>query len=321
MIAPEWLERIIVVPRNGLGNRLQAWSSSAIAAAHLDVPLGVMWEPEDPSPASASALFDSTLLQRSFIERAELDDVIGAPHEELPRHLTVLAEQRLVVLAGHDMGEQHFMRSIAGALADDCRPHTLLIIAGGLFHLPGEGDFSHQREIFYRQIAWHPELVAATNADVTGNEPYGGLHIRQTDRSREAPTRRTIRSSLERLADVISERSLFVAADTAEGRERWSTEAAALGFHPWSAAHAEFERTSPGGALAAALDWLILARATGIAYPAASTFSAEAVIAAGARDRSVPMSASVARQRARVFGELVHAGTTYPTRRWGRDQA
>jgi hypothetical protein len=314
MGAPESLEQVVLVPRNGLGNRLQAWASAAIVAAQLDVPLRVMWEPEPPAPAAADDLFTPEALRRSFVDREWLDGLLDCRHEDLPRYLTVDASRRAVILAGHDRGEQVFMPDLPGALAHASQPRSLVIIAGGLFHLPSSEDFPRQRSYFYRALPWHAALVAAASEQSTPHQPYAALHIRQTDRSIEAPTAGALRRGLDRLARAVPERSLFIAADTPAARDRWMKESRERGFQPWHARDTVFERTVTSGALSAAVDWMLLAGATALVYPAASTFSAEAAVATGVTDASVPITASPARQRSRMWSGHVRNALTYPAR-------
>ena len=318
MLVPDSLDQVVLVPRNGLGNRLQAWASAAILAAQLDVPLKVMWEPERPAPAAPEDLFTAEALRTSFVGRAWLDELIGEAHELLPRYLTVHSSRGLVTLAGHDRGEQAFMTDLSAALCDPSRPHTLVIIAGGLFHMPSSEDFVRQRTLFYRALPWHHNLLSPSLAQIDRHAPYCALHIRQTDRSVEAPTRRTIRLGLESLAESSPERSLFIAADTSEGREMWAQDARQLGFDPWHSGDIVFDRTDVAGTVGAAMDWILLSRATALAYPAASTFSAEAAVASDSVATSISMRATQRRQQARMWRMRGHNALTYPSRHWRR---
>ena len=308
------LDEIVVVPRNGYVNRLQAWASATILAAQLDVPLRVVWETEDAAPAAPDQLFASALIARRFLDRASLDARLGSPHQHLPRYLTIDMERRLVVLAGHDRGEQVFMPELGGALGDQSRPTTLLIIAGGKFHVDSSEDFQAQRRLFYRRMTWSTDLDTSFNHEVAGHGSYVALHVRGTDRSRQAPPARTIRAGLDRLRDLTAERSLFIAADTAVGRDRWSSEADSLGFRPWSAREIDFDRSNAGSGVDALLDWRLLGASRGVVYTGASSFGEEAAIATGHLEACVPLSATSGRQRVRAASELGRAAITYPRR-------
>lgn len=321
MSAPESLERIILVPRNGLGNRLQAWSSAALIAQDWAIPLDVMWEPEVAAPTPASDLFagapDITGLDNAFLDRDSLDRILGADHETLPRYVYPNPGRNFVTLAGHDRGEQAFIDELLGCLHRDSRLKTLVIIAGGLFTLNPQdrSAFQHRRQDFYRAIPWHPSIQERVGESQPIGD-YSALHIRQTDRSNQAPTHRVIERTLRTVIHSGGASSLFIAADTSDGRNTWTRYSNALGFDPWSIAKMDFSRSAPTGGMSAAVDWITLSRSSLLAYPGASTFSAEACVANGGN--GIAMYASALTQRARSAQEGFGSILTYPKRRaWG----
>ena len=316
------MERIVLVPRNGLGNRLQAWSSASILARAWHVPLDVLWEPEPAAPAPFDQLFagppEFTGLNQSWLNRSALDEFIGAPHEDLPRYLTMSDDGRLAVLAGHDRGEQVFMDQVVALNERVGQPLTLVIIAGGLFHLHGsspdaERVFTAERREFYSSLQWHSEILhRAVEVSPTGD--YVALHLRTTDRSLEAPTDRVISSALAHMHSQLGIDSLFIAADTSEGRETWSTRARSLGFEPWSVDDTDFSRVTLSGGRSAAVDWLLLSRAQAITFAAASTFSWEASTAAGCE--TWPLVAGSFTKRLRRGRSHLRNVITYPSRKF-----
>lgn len=308
------LERIIVVPRNGYVNRLQAWASAAILGAELDVPVQVLWEPEPIAPASGTDLFADYRVRAPFVDSAAVTELLGHPHVETPRYLTVDADRRLVVLAGHDRGEQAFMAEVVRVLDHPCRPRALVIIAGGKFHLPEATSFERQRKIFYDGLAWHPSITERVEAELAQHQSYLGLHIRQTDRSREAPTARALRSALAELRDANEQRSLFIAADTIEAHDHWASVTRSLGFQPWRVDAVEFDRSRVGAGRDAMVDWILLGRAQAIVYSQASSFGEEAAVATGNAEACIALSANASRQRLRDGLGLARAALTYPSR-------
>lgn len=308
------LDRIVLVPRNGYVNRIQSWASAAILAADLDVSLKVAWEPEPVAPAAATDLFSSVRVDRSFVGSEEVTRIVGAPHAMLPRYLTVLPERRAVVLAGHDRGEQFFMPELESALNDPCRPTTLILIAGGKFHLPDAANFARQRRVFYRSLDWSNAIDSSFAAWSHGRPPYLAVHIRQTDRSREAPRANAIAKALRQLGERTGLTTVFIAADTGTAREQWLDIAARLGFAPWTATHDEAERSMVEGSVAAMVDWRLLGCSVALAYSATSSFGEEAAVAAGAADASIALSASPVRQRARAGRDAMRSALTHPRR-------
>lgn len=312
------LQRIIVVPRNGYANRLQAWASAAILGAELDVPVSVVWEPERIAPASADALFAPHRVTMSFIEAAELTAVLGRAHTDLPRSLHVDPDRRIVWLAGHDRGEQAFMEQLGWALADQSRPHTLVIIAGGHFHVPDATAFERQRQLFYGQLEWSEPIATRVSSLLADRGPYLGLHLRGTDRSRSAPTSRALHTAIDNLRYTTGLRALFIAADTAQTRHHWFTVAEQDGFAPWSSDSDAFDRTTEAAGLDALVDWILLGHAWAIAYSAESSFAHEAAVATGHRSECIALSASAGRQRLRGVRDELVGLAGYPARRRAR---
>ena len=272
------LERIIVVPWNGYVNRLQAWASTSILADRLGVPLQVAWEAESVAPAQARDLFADSLVEKSFIPPREVAEVLGRPHQHMPRYLTVNPDQGFVFLAGHDRGEQHFMAQLEEVVQTTPGSFTLVIVAGGKFHLPGESDFSSQRRRFYSGIDWHPDIDSRLHSNGLADHRYLGLHIRQTDRSRDAPTPRTIEKALMRLLNRSGVTNLFIAADTDSARAEWIGRVSHPGFRPLASDAESFDRTNRQSGQDAIVDWLLLGRAEAIVYSAASSFGQEAAV-------------------------------------------
>jgi hypothetical protein len=318
MTAPFSLQRIVVVPRNGYANRLQAWASAAIIAAQWDVPLMVFWDPEAIAPAAPTDLFAASLVSRSFIDDGAFHRLAGRHPADIPRYLTVDQDRSLVVLAGHDRGEQVFMPQVERLLTDSSRAWTLVIIAGGRFRLSNGEGFSHQRGIFYRRLQWSEKLEERVARGLATNREFVALHIRQTDRSRTAPTQQQVRDGLQRLRDRTATRSLFVSADTSTALHDWKERARRLGFVAWSMDGVDHDRRQVRSGIDALADWRILAASEALVHPANSTFSEEAAVASGHPERAIPLQASPARMRLRQWSESVHTAATYPARRLSR---
>lgn len=309
------LERVIVVPRNGYINRLQAWASSAILAQDMGVNLHVMWDPEEGiASASANDLFDPAFVRDRFISADTVTDIVGGQHSDLPRYLTRDDDRGLLILAGHDRGEQSFMARLVDQLHGPASPSTLVVIAGGKFALPTTTNFQERRGEFYRSLDWHVEIRERVRQSLADREPYYGLHIRGTDRSRDAPTTLQIRRALHRLLGEGRSRSLFITADTPQSRSRWMGIAEQTGFLPWVTDHDIGDRGITTAGLDAMVDWQILAGSIGSTYSRTSTFGEEAAIAGDYADVAIPLRAPVAIRAWRDASAWGHALMTYPKR-------
>lgn len=306
--------RVVIVPRNGLANRLQAWASADILAKHWAAPLCVVWEPEEVLPAPADVLFTGSLVSESFSSPNLIRDLTQLGHSELPRYLS--RGDDFVVLAGHDRGEQAFMADLAAMVEASTRPVSVILIAGGNFHLP-EIDGTHlKRGAFYRGIRWSDDVHDRVASAQPPDFPYLGLHIRQTDRSIDAPSSRSLRTALGNMKKQHPDvRSLFISADSPQALEMWTQFARREELEPWSLPHVEHQRNKTLGIVDAAADWLLLSRAKALLHPAASTFSTEAAAASSHPEESVALRPVQILRVARRARQFLHAGMTYRARR------
>ena len=272
------LERVIIVPWNGYVNRLQAWASASILAEQLGADLKVAWETERVAPVPASTLFSGSLMEQSFMSVNDVTQLLGQAHTSMPRYLSVDQDRGLAFLAGHDRGEQYFMDQLLQKLITSSAVTTLVIVAGGKFHLPRETDFTTKRADFYKSIAWHPDINERLNALQSSGASYLGVHIRQTDRSQEAPTPRAIQRAVQELAEQSGVTNVFLTGDTASARNRWRDELALLGLSSWVSDASSFNREESASARDAIVDWLLLGRSEAIIYSVQSSFGQEAAV-------------------------------------------
>jgi hypothetical protein len=306
------LAQIIVVPRNGYANRLQTWGSAHALGEHWGVPVALCWEPEAVAPATGDDLFDSSALP-DVMAPEELRALLGGAHTSLPRYLTVIPEKNLIVLAGHDRGEQVFMPELQAVVAASAPGTRLLIIAGGHFGIGSEAELRQQRRVFYRSIPWSGDIESRTQILLQDRAPFIGLHVRQTDRSREAPTPKQITAGVQEMHRRTGLRDVFVATDTLDSRQVWERQLHNMGLQPWVAQTRSYERSSTAAGIEAMVEWRILGSASGLIFSAASSFGAEAAVAAGDIPAS-PLQASAGRQRIRDVGALAQSALSYPKR-------
>lgn len=264
-------------------------------------------------PAEATDLFSGAAMSRGFAEPRLIQELTGTTHDRLPRYVSRLGGA--VVLAGHDVGEQALLPKALDLLAQSSDPTSFVVIAGGNFHLPGTQDALLQRGRFYRQLSWAPEVLLRTSAQER-TSTYLGLHLRATDRSREAPTHRALQQAVEVLSAREMERSIFITADTEEGLTMWMNHCRTVGLEPWSLPERNRERSEVAAMVDAAADWLVLSGALASVFPAASTFSREASLASGRPELSIEVSAPPALRVLRQMSRSARNFVGYPGRRW-----
>lgn len=307
------VQRIVLVPRNGLANRLQAWASSFVLSTAWGVPLYVAWETERVMPSSATQIFGGDVLSRWACPKGFTHAEIVAEISHIPRYLNRIDDT--LVLAGHDRGEQYFMADVQRHVLAPDGPATLLIVAGGKFHLPDVNNFDLARSDFYNQLTWS-KAVEDRFSQLRVSNGYSALHVRGTDRSLDAPTSKAIKRALRALRRATEHDRLFICADSSAGRRKWARMAESLGFQTFAAQTPELDRESPQSVIDAAVDWRMLTHAKALVFPAASTFSNEALVASRNACTPYRLSPSPSVRRIRVLRNIMVSGFTYPRRNW-----
>ena len=306
--------KVVVIPRNGYANRLQAWASAAIVARRWGAPLEVCWETEAVAPAEVHSLFRSAGEGAAFISSEELERLLGGSHERLPRYLTHVPEDGIVTLAGHDSGEQPFMADLDRLANETTKAVTVVLIAGGRFHVPDETDFESKRRDFYRSLDWS-ETITERIDDVYSNVgPYIGLHVRGTDKAITAPTQRSLEQSILAVADGTGIDSIFVAADTAGTRTMWVNRLKGHGKDPWFVDATTHDRGSSRAGIDALVEWILLARAAAMVFAEDSSFGHEAAVCTLRPEMNMGLTAPAWQQTARKVTNVIQAGLTYPAR-------
>lgn len=312
---------VVVFPQSGYANRLQAMASAAILAESLKAAWYVCWELQPVAPARPEDLFSGAMVSEHFVTSDEARIRWGLVKSDLPLYLTADTAVDRIVVAGHDRGEQSLMPELR-QLIERNPPAVLAIVAGGKFALEGNATltpnqaamFRDQRLRFYRHLEFAPAVEDAAFEATRSREPFLGLHLRYSDRSREAPWRARIWPAVRKLTDATGLTQVFVASDTGRERSRWLRTLEAHGLEAWSAPPATSDRSDPTSALGALVDWRILSRSVAMAYFSASSFAEEAAVASGGFDRGVGLAPSMSRALVVRAREYSAAAVTYPRR-------
>ncbi len=290
--------RLLVFPVNGYVNRLQALASSWVLADRLGADVAACWVPFENAPGPPTDIFTASFCRRFFISQDSASDLVGVSLEEIPRYVTHNTRLGWISLRGHDKGEQALMPELLAKIGQQAPVPLLVVVAGGTFHVVVTGPESEEagrqflaaKREFYRQLPLHDEIETAVRAELeTDSSPYIGLHLRYTDRAHEAPFAYSIRRALRDASSASGIRRVFIASDTPNPRERWHDEVRRMGLEPWSVDHATWDRRARRSAHPALVDWRLLGNAERLVHFMESTFAVEAVVAAGAWEKSIAL--------------------------------
>ena len=313
------MRRVVIVPRNGYVNRLQALISAQILAGEIDAELELAWLAQ---PAAPSAV-DSVLDVAGFPGRLAGSDFSlpgGTQFNDVPVGITPIGESSLLV-AGGLAGEQVLMPELRRELAGPAK--TLVIVAGGKFWLRGDAvlsstgarEFRLERQSAYQRLRLNifiEEQARKTIAQLP--ESFIGLHLRFGDRNWQAPSKRRLRKTMHYL-HAHACRDVYVAGDDAQQIREWSTWLKNHEWRVWTNSNDASSALSPRTP-EALVDWRVLGAASRVVYFSESSFGEEAAVASRRYDLSVPLEPS--RMRALRLTSLWHArnALTYPSRHW-----
>lgn len=316
------VDTVLLYPRSGYANRFQAMASSMLLAQDLGAEFRVCWEPDAGASASMEQVFAPDFVLDHSIDTAGAERLGDFSANSIPRGVTRTAST--ISVAGLDLGEQALMPGLRSSLEHGAR--TIVISAGGRFDWTAGAEltpdqrrsFEARRRSLYRSWPWHDRIRDLTETARLDRPPYVGVHLRYSDRNREAPWRRSIAPAVTTVARQAGVTDVFVASDTAMERRRWLEELGSRGWNAWSSGLEQQPRADPASVLGAIVDWRLLASSQGVVYFAASSFGEEAAVAAGDTALSIGLPASAARRQTMIVDEYARAALTYPRRhRWG----
>lgn len=313
--------QLFIVPRSGYANRLQAIASAALMAEELGADWHVVWEPQDVAPVEPDVVFHKDFVAERVLSVDELRESRGIDRSQAPLYLNLSADKKTLWLAGHDKGEQFFMPDLRDALRSTT-VETVFIVAGGKFTLygsrvlsPSQADsFMNKRRDFYSALKLHPSIDQAVSLEATKHPHFSAIHLRHSDRDRQAPWRHSTRRAVLALIERDQPDSVFVASDTKSARTNWLDYLTRRGATAWTTSPATMDRGSSSAAIGALIDWRLLGLSHSMVYFKESSFAEEAAVASGYWQRCVALPASRSRRVYVTAVEYSRALVTYPVR-------
>ncbi len=268
---------LVLIPKNGLGNRLRAIAGGLATARALGRELEVLWEPFDGSATTPEDLFDAPSSFR-FITPGDAAHR-GIVSQDIPKYVNSGA--KIVSLRGYDRGQQVLLPHFLG-LARSSPQKEAVIAAGNYFHPDARSD----REVPKKTVPERQELSKSLlfNQNVlsrasTTRPPgdYLAVHLRSSDRRKEVPSPTRLLSRVVSLARKTHLTNIFVCSDTEKtrttAREFLQNSGLQVFFEPQTPARRDVE-----GEINAGADFVNLQHAWILVGSRASTFATEAGI-------------------------------------------
>lgn len=283
------VSRVVVFPRNGYLNRLQAIASSQNLAQELNARFEICWTVEKAAPLQASMIFQQSFIDSYFREINRIEEELEISLETFAPYLQ--QSNSIITLAGDSLGEQHFMRELRERIYALTEPTTIVIRAGGNFSLSSEPSWK-ERSQWYATFQFNQSIEHRADSAKSDRGPYLGLHLRYTDRSHETPTRAQIKKAIVQLTEKTGIRSVFIASDAKKESYRWKEILDSLGIDNWCLETSKDSNAFPERGVEAFVDWRLLTRSEGIVYFSASSFGVEAAVASGKMAQSIALAPS-----------------------------
>lgn len=268
---------LVLIPKNGLGNRLRAIAGGLATARAMGRDLEVLWEPYDGSATLPSDLFDDPL-GFAFLT-ADVARDRGIVSHDLPKYLD--SRPGIVSLRGYDRGQQTLLAEFM-ALAAQHPEREAVVAAGNYFHPDAQSDVEIEtktrpvRQELSRRLVFNPRVKALARAN-RPPRPYLSVHLRGSDRRKEVPSPHR----LLRLATSLSRKNritdIFLCSDSEEIRSRATEELHARGFQIFMEPQSPIRR-DVDGEIRAGADFVNLQGSEIIVGAKESTFVTEAAV-------------------------------------------
>ena len=310
------VERVVVVPRSGYINRLQAMASAALLAQHYEAEFKVCWEPQSIAPAAAEVIFNTSFVDQHLLSTYSFREQFGYECSDVPRYLN--CDAHVISLAGYEYGEQFFMPDLQGLIANLKHPLEVVISAGGNFSLSDPDMACEQRGNWYRNFIFSRAVEQAVKEIIHVNGRYIGLHLRYTDRAHETPLTREIDAAIRKQVDLTGVTSVFVSSDTPAQRDKWLKKLSESGLKPWAAQLSSHDRANELAGVGAMVDWKVLGSAVSSVYFEASSFGREAAVMAGSTATSTALAGHPFHKWKSRGSSVASAVLHYPKNHWGR---
>ena len=205
---------LILITKNGLGNRLRAIASALHLSELLRRELLVFWPAYDGAATNWTDLFDQPG-SFTFIDSKEAESR-GVIDGEIPRGLHESPD--MVTLRGAGLGEQAFIRDFSSR-AQKNGSALCVVVSGGYFDSRARNIrqvarlSAPSRRHLVQHLPIRSEILElAETVRPTGS--YLGLHLRGTDRRKEAASPQRLINIAKRVAMREGVNEVFICADS-----------------------------------------------------------------------------------------------------------
>jgi len=307
--------KVTVLPMNGLGNRLQALSSSSILAKTLGYRLEVKWPKQAVFSSDWKLLFDSLPGANSICDFPESNEFINT----IPNFTQFEKHSNQITLRNLRLGDQRHMPRLRRLFKKSKSSPEVLIVTGEKFYFNGSrffhdsDEFRSLRREYYSKVKFSSKIEEEFTSilQILGNE-FWAIHLRTTDRIKEKVSNKRILHKIKagRSKGQLSN-FVYISSDDREAALYWKASLEALNFKVVLQIDIPRDRSSESEAFYAMTDWLVLSKASRIVSYGETTFSYEAAVAGGSFSNRIYVQDSLSRKIGRAISRNILAIRLY----------
>lgn len=302
--------KIIAIPRNGFGNRMQMLASSYLMATQLNAELFVYWTEQPVFRAPHQEIFEE-IPGVNFLDYSTADSPSTL---ELPTFTNYDRDKNRITLKNLRVGDQAFMPTLRRMLDKFPGVAEIWIESGEKFLLDqrrtfkDSASFRESRMAFYDKVKFNKRIIENSKLLLSqlGNE-YCAMHIRDTDRKSETVNNeRLIKEIFRNRPNVkVSEKKIFIASDDSIRGTELKDLLIQKDLEVFFDADKVRDRLNPTEVQGSIVDWLALKRAQSVISFGGTTFSYEAVVAGNSFNSRVHLKPQIHRRCLNKLGKEV----------------
>ena len=278
--------KVVAIPRNGMGNRLQMLASCKTLATDLNADFEILWDTQEIFTSSFSTIFHS-IDNAKIIDPGATQQVIAI---ESPNFTNYDAERNIITMKNLRIGDQAFMPKLRRLILRANSSTSIVVISGEKFLLnqkpsfKDSRDFRGMRHYFYKNIQFSEPVNLLVNERLSSlGSNFWAIHLRATDRSAETVSLIKIKDAIlaSNYSLNLKDRNVYIASDDQERGLQLSSALINEGFKVVFLPEINRNRLSKQEALDSIVDWILLSKARHVFSYGSTTYSYEASVAGG----------------------------------------
>ena len=266
---------IVIIPVNGLLNRIRSILSSKLIANILNEKLCVLWIPEKCCNCHYEDIFGNNGLLWDGICSSDIVSFTNKYNiipDKIPQYFVEL--YNVCTLRGFIKGEQYFMPQF---MASKCE--LKVIKAGGSFYDPdiSKETYNKQKMELYSHIVFNKFII--DNIATIPTKTLG-LHLRFTDRMKYVPSSNVIFNTVKKMVYNNSIKNIKIVSDDLDRKGTIMRELQNI-FPNINISISDIQdtrRTTARSLQYAMIDWLTLCHCDSLIFFSGSSFGYEAFI-------------------------------------------